>query len=1495
MIRAIMDSADPREPDQDSVVAWASAWVDPSPTLVQQFGRDGNLLPLDIADGVSALKVALARLAASRPSENAGVPPASDARTVAILEVDRARRSLATILAGVAAAARERFTASSEPADATTAVAVHHAAIASTLPGSLARGSLQIDLARVYLGRRLVDRDDEASVDLGLAVATEALRVLDTSTGGDPVPSAIPAMVEVDGVIAELLGERFSWRGADADLDLAIEHATRSRSRAETITPDRRAAADDRLALLLRLRHDHRGDDRDLDLAIAHAENAVAGTSPDHAEYPMRLGNLGLRLATRFNLSGNRADLDRSINLARTGLASGGLSPHDRRRLLGNLAIRLKTRHAQASDPDDLDAAIAMEAEAMSLAPTGTPQPLWLLNNYGISISARYTRRGNPADLDLAIALAEEALALSPPGVADRPSRLSNLSIVMSTRYEHRGDPADLDRAIELSGQSIAETPAGSPFLNIRQHNHGTHLAIRYDRQGAPADLDAAIDLAHAAIDGTPADSPDQPSRLGNLALRYAARYAGRGRVADLEASIREGERALALTPVGALERPIRLGSLASALALRWYRTTVSAPSPYPSPIAAARASTGGSGEGSNADGETAPASGDDLARAIALTTEALALMDAGNPERAASLASLAHFHHRRFEVSREVGDLTAAISAAEESVLSTPEGHPGRASRLSLLATLLEAGDTGIGSRALDLHRLAWTAVTGMPGFAGFAVVRVGSALAAALRRALHTGGDSVADELWTVLSVTLDALDGYLARLPLDADDDALFAVGTYGHLHSWRIEVAVSRVERARSRNDDPDPLVREAFTAIERSKGRRVVSRLQAGALRPTLEAQPLVDALERLKPELDRLETLLFGEAPPSAVGTGERQKAGDGDAPDAAVPPRAPLGWLGELLPSQLGQPTSTRPHASTGPERSSVDRGSALLDWALPNSNRAWVADLDADRAVADRARMAVRHADLHSAFSDLLRRIGRSDPTYATARGYAPPRTPEAVARSLPMGATLVVLAPMAARTAIVTLASDDTGRVMLSLETFDVTEAQWARLVDRTFRRGEGRGAGDASWALANFDRELEAALRAIADRFVPTLAALLPDVARANVEPHLVLVPTGAMHRLPLHAVPWAPRGIARWDGVTRLTDRYLVTYASMADLLPLVSPRPVAEDGIASLAPGLAMHPADTEPHATVALAAGLARAAIGQARDRSTASGGVALRVRAEASRDEVLSRAVLSGRRFGFVATHGRAGGTSMAGLLVHRGNGFVTPRSTAVSAAAQYPMAGERTHPNPLAGDEGAYGRHDENRPGAIGDPLPGPRSETGARSNAGTGQFPGTWVTSAELLARLDLGGVDHLQLLACSTHADDPAPGDHLSSLLTSVLICGARSVGGTLWAVDEVAAVLVGFRVGTALIGGDRDKARALRDATRWLRVATGAEIAAMLADLGSALGALVPASDPAHGVVARLAEQFGAIDRLGGGAPFAGVVHWAPYVLHGSPLVGSHG
>jgi tetratricopeptide (TPR) repeat protein len=1067
-----------------------------------------------------------------------------------------------------------------------------------------------------------------------------------------------------------------------------------------------------------------------------------------------------------------------------------------------------------------------MESEAMELAPPGSPQPLWLLNNLGVSISARYTRRGDPADLDRAIALAEEALALSPPGNADRPSRLSNLSIVLSTRYEHRGDAADLDRAIELSGQAIAETPVASPFLNIRQHNHGAHLAIRYDRQGAPADLDDAIELARAAIEGTPGDSPDQPSRRGNLALRYAARYAGRGRAEDLEASVREGEMALALTPVGAIERPIRLSNLASSLANSWRRAshlpvTHTLPS---SPQSGGMTST--------------------LTQAIALASEALDLLDPGDPERGAHLASLARFHQWHHDATSDLTDLVKAVAFAEASVHATPNGHPSRPSRLSLLASLLAADATNreTGLRATDLHRQAWDAITRTPGFAGFAVIAVGNGLADSLRRHFQTDSQDVVDELWRVLSVTLDALDGYLARLPLDADDDALYAVGTFGHLYAWLIEVAVRRVEDAAGRGASVEDLVRETFTAIERSKGRRLVSRLQAGALRPSASAQPFVDALERLKPELDRLETLLFGgREQPS-------QNLGSSGASVGANLPAMSLGWLSERSPLPQRSTSPIQPSQGGFPGVDDAKPGSVTANsaWAPPGSAGVSIGGQDAERSAADWGRMSDRLRALQTEFSELLRKIERSDPTYATARGYAPPQPLEAVAQALPPGAVLAMFAPMASRTAVVVVWVDGEGVTRFDLRTFGISEAQWVDLVHRTFGDGT-RTEG----SLQTLDRDLGAVLRAIGDRLIPVLAPLLSGATDAIPRHHLVIVPTGAMHRLPLHAVPWAPRGIARWDGVTRLIDRHPVTYATTADLLPLVTARSVSHSGVASLAPGIGLRPSDVEPHVTVALAVGLAR----EARLASSSSGGaddIALRLRADASREEILARSVVTGRRFGFVAAHGRAGRTGSSGLLLHRGDAFSDADLTAKDL---HPTADQAT-------------------------------------SALGTG--PGSWVTSSELLARLDLRGVDHLQMLACSTHADDPSPGDHLTSLLTALLICGARSVGGTLWAVDEVGAVLVGWKAGTALIRGETDKADALRRATRWLRTATSGEIGTVIAELGGALSEHLPAGDRAHTAIAVLAERFATVHAGHDEPPYADVVHWAPYVLHGAPIVGPH-
>ena len=1431
-------------------IRWARGWSNPSSVRLP----DGATFP-------EATQV----LADNLASAIGELLSAGDFRTADLTRVELCREALATALQGEAIACRDRFSMSSDLRDIALTVFNRQASLDATVPETIEFAERQVDFALDLRARHTIDSSDKPALDRAIEMVTAAQTFLlsqdSIPTNAAPGSRQRSAPFRATEALADLLGERFEDRSDSLDLDRAIEVATVAHNLA---TGDRQATAvaDNRLALLLRLRHDHRGDHTDLDLAITHAEASVSGTDPTDPYYPVRLGNLGLRLATRFNLSGIAADLDRSIDLARTGLSIGGVSPHERRRLLGNLAIRLRTRHNQGADPADLDASIDFEEEAMTLAAPGITQPLWLLNNLGISLSTRYSNRGDPADLDRSISLAEEALALSPLGNADRPSRLNNLSLVISTRYEHRGDPADLDRSIDLSAQAVAESPEGSPFLAMRQHNHGTHLAIRYDRQGDPSDLDLAIDLARSSVSGTLPESPERPARVANLSQRLGARFSGRGRREDLDEAINYAEEALADTPEAGLERSARVGNLAIALGQRWRR-----------------------------DGS--PADRSDLDRAISLTETSLALMESGNPERATRLASLSGFLRWRHDQGSDRADLEAALQFAEDALSGTADGHPNRAARLASLASLLEVRGTPADQvRSIALHRDAWARVTETAGFAGFAVVGIGNGLASALRNLRsdqgspvlttqpkpsigatdHEDADHPGNELLAVLSVTLDALDAYLARLPLDAEADALFAVGTYGHLYGWLIEetatVAQATIDAGLPAND----LLRATFGAIERSKGRRLASRLHTGKLQPTAETQPLVDALERLKPELDRLETILFsGGASAPLLGTPISSRGGEPDLPTTT--PVAFLGWLQERKRDALEGIRFTGSQETGGAEHGNL--------------------------AEADFARLVARHRSLRADFSELLRQIERSDRSYATARGYAAPRPISEVASALPVNGVLVMFAPLETRTVAMVLAnpfskstkSEENGNgepatvdePKLAMASVDISDAQWSSITEQALTTAADLGGTDPT-ALTQLTHDLERALRGISDRVIPVIAPLLEAATgreellsrdREPASPHLVLVPTGAMHRLPLHALPWAPRGISRWDRETRLTDRYAVTYANMADVLPLVTSRKVVTDGIASLAPGLGLRVGDEAPHATVALAAALARVAderssngetMAQTVQRSTLrpglrdtamrsisriTGHVSLRVREDASRDAILTQACLAGKRFGFVATHGRAGGLIDSGLLVHSGRSMPDRPTTFLNEA----LTADRNQ-----------------------DAHPGDYSE-------------GTWVTSAELLARMDLGGVDHLQLLACSTHADDPAPGDHLSGLLTSLLIRGTRSVGGTLWPVDEVAAVLVGWHIGSALILGETNKADALRVATRWLRNATPSEVAEVLTHLGKALMNVLPVNDPAHEAVQALASRFASLE-FGDARPFAELAHWAPYVIHGAPCVG---
>ena len=155
-------------------------------------------------------------------------------------------------------------------------------------------------------------------------------------------------------------------------------------------------------------------------------------------------------------------------------------------------------------------------------------------------------------------------------------------------------------------------------------------------------------------------------------------------------------------------------------------------------------------------------------------------------------------------------------------------------------------------------------------------------------------------------------------------------------------------------------------------------------------------------------------------------------------------------------------------------------------------------------------------------------------------------------------------------------------------------------------------------------------------------------------------------------------------------------------------------------------------------------------------------------------------------------------------------------------------------------------------------------------------------------------MSLEGVEHLQLLACQTHADDPEPGDHLSSLLTTMLTKGARSIGGTMWEVKQIPAICIGWWIANALLDGGRDKASAFQHAVQRLRKASLLDITNTLVEIHGELeslpNAVMTALERIDSLVANKIDTMERNDKYNS-VDYFGLHHWAPYVLHGAPLM----
>ncbi len=1255
-------------------------------------------------------------------------------------------------LANLGTVLHDRYAARGDPADLDRSLVMLEEALV-LMPDEPSRAMLMNNLGNALCSRFGCDAD-LANLQRGIGLYEEAVQL---APKGPDRPLYLANL-------GRALTLRYSLHRRPADLDRLVELQEEAVSL--TLQDPKRPMFLDNLANALGKRYDLRQHPADLNRSIALHEEAVRLT-PTGPNRPACLSNLAVAIGKRHALNTGGPDLDRSIGLHEEAVR---LTPigRDQATHLSNLGTALRERHRLLGNPADVSRQIDCFEEALRLC-RGRPNYPTELNNLAAALGARYDISSEPTDLERNISLLEQAVAIAAEA-RERSMYLNNLGVALRKRYRLHGEQADLDRSLVLSEEAVRLMLEQDPgYLN----NLATGLHDRYILLGEDADLDRAISVQEEIVQLVP-DDPNRAMFLSNLAIDLDARYESRGDPADLDERIRLDEDALSLTLTGP-DRARFLDRLSAALCDRYRLHGIHADATRAINLAgeAVRLTPDGSGRALylNTLGN-ALAQIDHSDRLISVREEALRLTPTG-PSRANNLNNLALDLLTRYGSRSDEADLDRSIALLEDSVRLTPTG-PYRARRLANLAGgltkryLLRENSTDLGnSIGLYDEAVRLAGILRLPMIARrLALFRLMLGDSHPADGRAHLSGAAAA------LKTGAAALERMLV-VAGERDEAAL--LGQYGDLYDLLVGAHLRLAGQAAAAGDAAAAAGHSeaAYLAAERGKGRRAAALLAARAARPRAEAvAPLLPEIERLRRALARLYDRLAG-----GPDQGERHPAAAGRGGWLA---EAPAG--GAASDSGLEPPRDFPAEPDHGDGRPAAERSDATRDELARQADEAWA---------ALRARLDA---------------VARADPDYAAVRGFAAPKPPQEVAAALPPGGSLVLLYPLDRDLACFVLRrpDDDAGIPLLAAAVAPL------RVPNPAARGDTGRPAVLAGKAaLAHLvaralpggapEREsgaLDGVLRTLGRALHPALSPLLPP-PDPDDPASLVLVPTGALHRLPLHALPWptVTKG--------RLLDGYAVSYAASADLVALAGRRPAAGGGAAALAPGL---PEAAPLPGALAEAAALAALA------------GCAPRLRRRATVRALLDERVAAGVRWVLLATHGLAAGPDhgQSGLLLYDERG----------------------------------------------------REEV--------------WLTAAEILARLPLEGAEHLALGACSAHALDPAPGDRLAGLVRALLYRGARSVGATLWPVRDDAAALVNTWTFEALLGGEPDKAKALRAAVRRLRRCGGPEAAAELRRLAAQL----PPDDPAREAVDEMAADLG--ERS---LPFARTVDWAPFVLHGAPLI----
>jgi CHAT domain-containing protein/tetratricopeptide (TPR) repeat protein len=365
---------------------------------------------------------------------------------------------------------------------------------------------------------------------------------------------------------------RYSAGGALEDLDRALALWRMSLPLIPPGSPDRPRTLVG-LTSALYARYKHLGDPADLEQGIEACQEAVQEARQYALELPACLANLGRFLLERHKGLGDDEDLEESIRVLERALSQCAPGTPYGPAILSHLGSSLRARYDHAGDPHDLERAIeifqsVVEQKSVDARDLGRD-----LANLGSALNERYNARGDPADLDSAIGFLQEAVRRTPPASTDRPADLTGLGLALGDRYDREGRIEDCEGAIEAFTRAVDATPPGSPDLVGYLNNLAGQLSDHYARTGTFRDLEQAIQHLRQAIQLLPAGSRELPGSYVNLGRCLRDLYAAVGQPQYLEEAIDAFRRASQGTPPGSPNLVVSLNALGVGLSLRYDRS----------------------------------------------------------------------------------------------------------------------------------------------------------------------------------------------------------------------------------------------------------------------------------------------------------------------------------------------------------------------------------------------------------------------------------------------------------------------------------------------------------------------------------------------------------------------------------------------------------------------------------------------------------------------------------------------------------------------------------------------------------------------------------------------------------------------------------------------------------------------------------------------------------------------------------------------------------